>query len=356
MLLCDNIMHMAKTIRKTSLLKTMIGTPMYEPQAHQLEEFAQRLQHATRFILDDAVVESACHVVLSRPSSMVEALRVLRVPLPLMWVEWADSARRDMRQMLDIGYENGQPLPVRFGFLITSNEDGTAGTIEYAWKHRSETLLAHVGFEAGFKVAPEEGVNIANRLNVFDFTRLNEPRDVPVDYFGTGIMRRWGNQPKELEALRCLDNCGAEAWTPAGTRLLNATSAVMPDVANQIAAGSMGDIEGELLQAISTLILLTARNGTQSRDVAAPAKLNKSRVAKGKAPLLDHRVVTMRLSPGEVKDSCNGGAGRLSSPRRSHLVMGHYVTRGSTVYWRRAHHRGGKTHGTVPPKTIRVVA
>lgn len=357
MLLCDNIMHMSKCIRKTDLLKTMLGTPMFDAQAYQLEEFAGRLQHATRFILDDAVVESACHVVLSRPSSIVEALRVLRVPLPLMWVEWADDARRNMRQALNIGYDNGRPLPVRFGFLITSDTDGKLGTIEYAWKHRPETLQNHEGYQlAGLRVTPEDGVNIANRMNVFDFSRLSEARDVPIDYFGTGIMKRWGNQPKELEALRCLDNSGAEEWTSTGTCLLNATALVMPDVANQIAEGSIGDIEGELLQAISTLILLTARNGTVSREVEAPAKLNKARATKGKAPLLAHRVVTMRLSPGERKDSHGGGAGRLGVHRRAHLVMGHYVTRGKTVYWRRAHPRGGRGGASTGPKTVRVIA
>lgn len=356
MLLCDNVLHMARVMPKTQAMRMLEGTPMHRAQIHMMQDFAERLKHATRFVLDDAVVESACHVVLSRPSSMLEALRLVRVPLPLMWVEWSEDARRQIRKHLDIVTDNDRPLPDRFGFLITANDQGTAGVTEYCWKHSAASLNDGKYQEAGITIAPDEGVNIASKMTVFDFSRLDQPSTLPPDAEDSDMFRRWGRQPKEIDALRHMDNCGRNVWTPSGQNLLNAFGLMTPWAVEEVAAAQDADVEGEFLQVISTLILLNARNGTQSREVTHAPKLNKARVARGKAPLLEHRVITMRLSPGEVKDSRNGGAGRLTSPRRSHLVMGHYVTRAGKVFWRRAHHRGGKQPGSVGPKTYKVVA
>jgi hypothetical protein len=305
--------------------------------------------------LDQAVVEAACHVVLSKPSSMLEALKHTRVPIPVLWCEWEDRGRRAMRDALGISVDNQKPLPKRFGFLITADEDGLAGTVEYAWKHpREESSAAAPLISAGYRIDPDDGCCVSNLMNQFDFRRLDTPLelDLPSDL---GMMQRW-RQPEQVEALKHLDNLAMTHWTRTGSALMNAFAQVTPDQVEQMIASVRDDINGEFLQMLSTLILLTARNGMESREVTHSPKLNRSRIARGKPALLEHRVVTMRLSPGEAKDSRGRGVGHLSGPRRAHLVCGHYVTRGGTVFWRRSHMRGGKGHGTVGPKTIRVVS
>jgi hypothetical protein len=101
------------------------------------------------------------------------------------------------------------------------------------------------------------------------------------------------------------------------------------------------DVSGEGMHFIATVIVMTARNGTET-TFEDRTKLNKARAKRGESPLNDHVVVHMRLSRAERNASPRidaAAVGSRASPR-FHAVVGHPVVRASQIFWRRAHARG----------------
>jgi hypothetical protein len=81
-------------------------------------------------------------------------------------------------------------------------------------------------------------------------------------------------------------------------------------------------------------------------------RLNRERMKRGRAPLLDH--VEVRLSLGGGTGSGDGAGGLRTAPRL-HVVRGHVVRRNGKTFWRHAHLRGDSQKAIVS-KTVRVTA
>lgn len=82
-------------------------------------------------------------------------------------------------------------------------------------------------------------------------------------------------------------------------------------------------------------------------------KLNRARVRRGRAPLMDH--VEVRMALGETSGGSGSGGNSLRSPPRLHVVRGHLVHRDGKTFWRQAHLRGD-SHKAIVAKTVRVTA
>lgn len=264
-----------------------------------------------------------------------------------MWMEWQESARDLMRKRLGIAGTPGQPVPKKCGFLLLSEASGRTGQCYWVWSHEAEVF----GRRRDVPVVAFFGTE----FNLDLIGRRPEVREKARAVVNQEALKRWEREPAEQEAW--LDVGDACFFLPApGSETLGRTMERYMDKAtgDGLMAQYEKDIEGEFAQVLSLLIMLQAKNGVVNRLGENRAKLNRTRAKHGKPPLLDHVVVNMRLSPGEHKDAGRGGAVTLSSARRTHLVMGHYVTRGKpkpVIYWRRAHVRGG---GTAPTTTIRL--
>lgn len=341
MLLCDLVIEHAKDlVRPGSPWKAHLG-PYLQGTHEQFQGIANLLQPAVRYVIEPEVVEASCNVALSRPSSLKQAVSVLRVPHPVMWMEWQESSRDLIRKRLNLA-KSGQPIPKRCGFLLLSDASGRTGKCYWVWSHEGEAFgrnrevptVAFWGVEFDFDV-------IGRRPEVREKARASVNQE---------ILGRWEHEPAEQEAwLDIGDACyflaapGSETFGRTMERYMDKTSGDM------LMAQYKQDIAGEFAQVVSLLIMLQAKNGVTSRPGDDLARLNRKRTKQGKPPLLDHVVVNMRLSAGERKEAGRGGAVTLSSARRAHLVMGHYVTRGNpkpVIYWRRAHVRGGSTAPT----------
>ena len=74
---------------------------------------------------------------------------------------------------------------------------------------------------------------------------------------------------------------------------------------------------------------------------AAP-KLNKARAKAGKPALMDYHELTLRLSPGELREAHARG---VRGPSHAHMVRGHFKVRATGVYWWRPFIRGDMAEG-----------
>lgn len=349
MLLCDAIIQTGKAYEDPVALgfpRDYLHSAAHLAQLNVYRTMTHLLDGAVRYVLEPEVIEAACHVVMSKPTTIRDAMRLVRVPRQRMWVEWPDSARQIMRQHLGITVTNERPPPARFGFLLEADPTGRAGTCRYCWAHKADPgePLAHYA-------------NVCVVGNIFDFDRIgrHDLSRASVDVEASGLCRRWRSRPEQIEALLDLDQCSEDRATPEGEKMINALAT---DISEAVALKMLGlakdDIEGEFMQVLSVLILLSARNGVTRLPGPNLAKLNKARAKKKKPALLDHQIVTMRLNKGEQRASSGGGAGGLSTERRGALVQGHFVVRGKpreNIYWRREHWRSG----TAPAATTKTV-
>jgi hypothetical protein len=83
---------------------------------------------------------------------------------------------------------------------------------------------------------------------------------------------------------------------------------------------------------LPSLILLNCKNAVDAEPVEPSAKLNKSRIAKGRVPLRAHSVIKMHLTRARRRKSAGGGRGQVASA----FVIGHFKVRQP-----RGHSEGG---------------
>ena len=84
--------------------------------------------------------------------------------------------------------------------------------------------------------------------------------------------------------------------------------------------------------ALPAVVLLNCRNGVTVDSHKIDAKLQQSRIKRGKAPLQDYGLVRLALRPaarsfvGDVSAAARDAA-------RAHIVRGHFKVRSTGVFW-----------------------
>jgi hypothetical protein len=98
------------------------------------------------------------------------------------------------------------------------------------------------------------------------------------------------------------------------------------------------------------LLLLATRSGLPQRAQSFE-QLNRRRLRRGKAALLDHIEVHAPLLP-EYRDGPRGEPHTARTSPRLHHVRGHLVRRGSQIFWRVPHLMGSARQGAVHSRTV----
>lgn len=329
--------------------QTDIKYPDGYPHDAALDGIRSRVRSAQKFVLDPHAVAMAASVAMSKPSSILKSLAFMKLPADQMWIEFANEDTRNA--MANLGSPN-KPDPnarvrvERTGFLLT--EDKNSINMEYVHSDWIQEMGGSV-----IDLAPVRARFIKSQydeqVNPADMHALRER--VSIDSGAKDKVRQHLN-------LISRDADEARAAMELRDRLQIMRHQDMAIVRQNLVGlqGEMGTSSVEAnqgtdllrmweLQILPALILLNCRNAVDVETVAAPEKLNKQRVKKGKAPIQEHQVVKIHLSPSKRR-SHGIGPGR-SGPTNGGLVIGHFKVRKSGIYWWSPHWRGPAHEGTI---------
>jgi hypothetical protein len=118
----------------------------------------------------------------------------------------------------------------------------------------------------------------------------------------------------------------------------------------ELARQSLGAVARDIPLLLAFFLLLNARGATRHESIARAA-LNRKRLARVRAPLLDHIEVhaSLPMSSLAADGAAIDGSRR---PSRLHHVRGHLVRREDRVFWRTSHLRGNALQGVVRSRTV----
>jgi hypothetical protein len=274
-----------------------------------------------RYVLADDVTELCTSLAFEGNSILGSSVDLIRVPAPVLWVEFTDAARH--RAFAAIGQADAaNPFPGRrVGFLVTSDAFGRKGEINVCWEEQ--------GFSPA--VAP---FTIEFDLDDASFAETHVGSDIVI-----GVSVR---STPDLAALFARTRFRLRPEWQA--YYAERTGAHFREVLNQAVRPIVVDVP-----LFAAFCLLLSSKRALRQEAVDRSRLNAARERRGKRPLLDHVELTMNIMGSS--GAGHGDAAGRSSPRL-HFVRGHLVRRGDTVYWRSSHMRGNTTVGTIHTRTI----
>jgi hypothetical protein len=339
-----------------------------------LSALTHGIDGAQRFVIGDDIM-SACYALMdTKPSTMLSALPMCRLPYPKMWVEY--------RGGLGPANVRDVPVPSLQGFMIESfgGTDDRTGSATVAWMHPkhsvTETAACFLtpfaiyfdwrpdgdvrnlvrGLHRGLiqhaeKVSPDVGQML--RVFVEGFEAMHFA-DTPKAEWSRFMMHRHGwqkfaDQPREIAALQESERHILFGVSAYGVRMLlevyaEGMRANNPDGLRKILSSWLGDVQGEGMILETLLVMLNSKNVVQHAAVDL-SRLNKARNKRGKAPLLDYTKTTIALSRARLRAAAASGLSHEAA--RAHMVRGHFKIRRTGVFWWSPFVRGDRSHGEV---------
>lgn len=331
--------------------KTTITYPDGTSHDGLLKPLRGRLKDAKLFVFGPEAVQMAANVAMGKPSSVVAALPWVRLPAQTTWIEFSNL---DMRQAMaalgspNIKAPNAQVTVLRTGFLL--REEAGALVMDYIHADRmsdGRSLVDLSGVRLHFELDPSRplpGTAPTGHVHADAAGRVRQHLKLvsedPVESAAESSLRErfsWSSHPDMAAAAASFARVKGREW--------------VREVEENQASDAWRMFCGMVLP---SLILLNCKNAVDTEPVEPSAKLNKSRIAKGRAPLREHSMVRMHLTAARRRKSEGGGRGQVASA----FVIGHFKVRQSRgrsaggVFWWSPHMRIG--HGE-PGKKATVV-
>lgn len=289
-----------------------------EPLLWIFPDLHKRMKGAPRFLLDNAAINASVELTLGRPRILLDALAHVRVPYPVMWIEWEERGRERLRQEFGKdGITPDRPLPDRIGFLLEVDEGGRRGTATWAWSSMRVDVPHIAPITAYFDL---DSRFIENRL------------DRMAAFSDGALINLWRDNPVQLKALYDIWETVHHRPSEWGKEFFAIMAQAGTDM-RYFLNEQYCDVVGEYIDIWAIILLLTSsRQTVEYRDVDR-SRINKGRVKKRETPLLDHTEVVMHLSGGKI----NGSQPRapLAYARKSpriHMVS-RYLARRGTKHW-----------------------
>jgi hypothetical protein len=289
------------------------------------DTMSARLAHcATRYVLDDEVAALCTQAAFEHESVIGDCLDIMRLPASQIWIEFDNVGRASV--LAHAGLGDDSPRSQRLGILMTSTGP-RAGVAHFMWQSRG---------------AP--GAECAPVYAEFDL-------DDPALGMSGDNDRTFGVALANMEQLSPLfDRVRFRLdpqWRDYYRRVTDG-----PAHYRQVVQSVLAPLCGDLPVLFAFFLLMMTRGALQGRETDL-ARLNRARVNRGRAPLLDHIEMTLDLSARTVPANDLGPPqGRAHA--RLHLVRGHLVRRGDSIYWRSAHMRGNPELGIVCSRTVKL--
>ena len=326
-------------MRLYDIIQQKAGTDLDVAYKGLIGKFAQALQKAQCFELSPQVTSACATVSASKPSSILAATPMLRLPYPAIWLEWyADRG--------DYLKHNEKLIPERMGCLVTS--DGTInnrGLAYWAWFHHTvDVTIAPFGIAFDWDMShPPVISQLVNRFKLPSYLLDNMSERFGGKFAAQAILantKKWydvANNNTEKQAFISLE--GRAAIVPNHYAMAFIEEYRLLDPTNPGMANFTDDVCGELPFVEAFIIMLNSKN-ILDRIPEDFAKLNKARTKQRKAPLREFTTTKLRLTRTSINRANAAGIGH--SEIRAHICRGHFKTRKSGVYWWSPHFRGNK--------------
>jgi len=282
-----------------------------------------------RYVLTDDLTRLCADLAYSKGAGTVACADLLHVPAETLWVEWCNEPWKCALQRYGFPLvPAGTQWVGRRGAWIRAASDGRRGLVRTFWSTSATDVLAS-SVEAYFD---------------FDTAPGDEPE---------AIDGRRGFQGRVYDGERSADDvlgrCFRFRYEQSWSEYYGAAG-LTREVSFALWRHAVGTIAMDIPMLLTFFLLLATRSGLPQRAQTF-AQLNRRRLRKGRAPLLDHIEVHAPLLP-EYREGARGEAhGARVSPRLHH-VRGHLVRRGSQIFWRIPHLRGSARQGVVRSRTV----
>jgi len=317
------------------------------------QEIAPDVVKSLRYVFDSSVVYAIQEMTLSAPDTLLDIIDMMKLPHDPLWIEWSP-----VEAIRTVGEFGLAPLPVS-GIKELPEKSGAL-----YWRDDSlgeGGIRARMAFRfKGGAVATSPA--IATISPMAPLTSYEEIKDVVLSLSQTpdfpGYMLR--NSPDRLKKYTMLLS-HQQTYSPPLTgylpRLQNMGLGDPKFLAHlsQMFRASGAEMAGDIYFLLGAVLMLNTFNATRATTVDLQ-KLNKARERRAKSALLEHSVVSMRLSKPERQSNGETGSG---NKKRGHICRGHFkkIPRpgGETrLVWWREHWRGGGPRGPSPLRKLKV--
>ena len=276
------------------------------------------IKQAQRFEVADEVAKAAGRLIHSRPSTLLAALPLCRLPYDVMWLEYRGGLASDAHARAF----DGAPVPWKQGVLIQSMPGGQQGFMTVAWMHMIDTdnkwlhpvniSPISIYFDWRQDGDVREIVHVAHR-KMLEVWR-NDPAFEYIQMYVEHLETKWisdewtkGDQriravmsgltgwkevsesPKEHAAMRALDRHMIPGLSPNGIGLV---TTLLPKTTDKEAANLIlkweADMQGEGGWVQCFLVMLNSRNPVVEHADVDLCKVNKARKRAGKAQFMPY--------------------------------------------------------------------
>jgi hypothetical protein len=285
-----------------------------------------------RYVLGDDLTHASADLAFADGARLVGCLDLLRMPAPLMWIEWNDETHKRVihKTHANVDFDTAS-TGRKVGVLLRASANGLSAVARTFWAD------AAADEQAAVTLSPlETHIDLRG-----EFAGAGDAKDILLGGFLDVTDSHDSSTAALLDHVKFrFDQSWASYYRPA------AADAVFR---RRLIKESIGSIVWDAPFLIAFLLLLSAKDATRRAPVSRTA-INRKRLANGRAPLLDHIEVNACLHAVSTSES----AGELSerqSPRLHH-VRGHLVRRENSVFWRVPHLRGSAARGAVHSRTV----
>lgn len=315
MYLMDSIIETASEVHKRKMYK--------HPVLSIFPTMESKLNGCPRYLFDEAAIHTAVELTLGRPKVLKEAMDHLRIPYSKIWIEWPESGRKKLRETFgpnEAGTDDPRrPLPNRLGFLLESDETGRKGMATWVWNNNV--------------IKDYNAPNIAPISPFFDLD-AEYPQDnyIVRNFLAANLAQLWIDKPIQLEALQKIWRTSQHGPSDWGYEFLNNELGSYLYGKDQRISHFYADVYGEYIMIWAVMMLLTSSKKIVEYEKIDNTKWNKARAKQGKAPKLDHTVVTMYVGSETVIHQQGMPLGYTRKSPRIHMVSS-YLNRRGDKHW-----------------------
>jgi hypothetical protein len=296
--------------------------------------FASRIAACPlRFVLGDDLTRASAELAFADGAQLAECMDLLRIPAPLMWVEWSDEVHQKVIHDTGSAADFDAAAPGRrVGVLLRASSDGQRALARTFW--------------VGAAAADHSDVTLSPLETHIDLRgEFTEPSDIGGILNGgfAGI-----TDPANPAMASLLDHVRFRFDDTWGAYYRAAASD--PEAQRHVVHATLAAVARDVPLLLAFFLLLSAKDATRSIPISRAA-INRKRQAHGRWGLLDHVEVRASLDAVHEPDFRAVEIDGRQSPRLHH-VRGHLVRRDDRVFWRTPHLRGSAARGMVRSRTV----